>query len=62
MSAVRLLFGIRTFAKVSAEEFAAAAKVTSGAVYHQFANKRGVFVAVFNLADGSALEFCYLSP
>ena len=42
----RRLFAEHGYAAVSAEEIAAAAGVTRGALYHQFGDKRGLFVAV----------------
>ncbi|MGE0600537.1 MAG: TetR/AcrR family transcriptional regulator [Dehalococcoidia bacterium] len=51
VAAGRSLFGARGYAGVSAEEVAAAANVTTGAVYHQFANKRGLFVGVFEAVE-----------
>ncbi|MGE3076064.1 MAG: TetR/AcrR family transcriptional regulator [Dehalococcoidia bacterium] len=51
IAAGRSLFGSRGYAGVSAEEISAAANVTTGAVYHQFANKRGLFVAVFEAVE-----------
>lgn len=51
IAAGRRLFAERGYAGVSAEEVAAAAGVTTGAVYHQFANKRGLFVAVFEAVE-----------
>lgn len=47
IAAARTLFAERGYTGVSAEEIAAAANVTTGAVYHQFASKRGLFVATF---------------
>jgi AcrR family transcriptional regulator len=43
----RRLFGKRGFADVGTEEIVRAAGVTRGALYHQFADKRELFAAVF---------------
>jgi AcrR family transcriptional regulator len=51
IAAGRQLFAARGYAGVSAEEVAAAAGVTTGAVYHQFESKRGLFVAVFEAVE-----------
>ncbi len=51
IAAGRSLFSERGYGDVSAEEVAAAARVTTGAVYHQFASKRGLFVAVFEAVE-----------
>ena len=51
IAAGRALFSERGYGNVSAEEVAAAAQVTTGAVYHQFASKRGLFVAVFEAVE-----------
>lgn len=51
IAAARELFADRGYASVSAEEVAAAANVTTGAVYHQFNSKRGLFVATFERVE-----------
>ena len=51
VAAGRELFARHGYAGVSAEEVAAAAGVTTGAVYHQFESKRGLFVAVFEAVE-----------
>jgi len=43
----RKLFGKRGYADVGTEEIVRAAGVTRGALYHQFADKRELFAAVF---------------
>ena len=43
----RKLFGKRGYAGVGTEEIVRAAGVTRGALYHQFADKRELFAAVF---------------
>ncbi len=55
----RRLFAERGYSGVSAEEIAAEAGVTTGALYHQFKSKRDVFQATFEtieaeLAAGAA--------
>jgi AcrR family transcriptional regulator len=47
LAAARDLFGTRGFAAVGTEEVVRAAGVTRGALYHQFADKRELFEAVF---------------
>jgi AcrR family transcriptional regulator len=47
LAAARELFGARGFAAVGTEEVVRAAGVTRGALYHQFADKRDLFAAVF---------------
>lgn len=47
----RELFARHGYAGVSAEEVAKAADVTTGAIYHQFGSKRGLFVAVFEAVE-----------
>ena len=56
IAAGRELFAARGYSGVSAEEVAAAAGVTTGAVYHQFDNKRGLFVAVFEAVEASVTQ------
>jgi AcrR family transcriptional regulator len=51
VAAGRALFADRGYADVSAEEVAEAAGVTTGAVYHQFGSKRGLFLAVFEAIE-----------
>ena len=51
VAAGRVQFAQRGYAGVSAEEVAAAANVTTGAVYHQFGSKRGLFLAVFEALE-----------
>lgn len=56
VAAGRELFARRGYAGVSAEEVAAAAGVTTGAVYHQFGSKRGLFLAVFEAVEQYVTE------
>ena len=51
VAAGRQLFAEHGYAGVSAEEVAAAAGVTTGAVYHQYGSKRGLFLAVFEALE-----------
>lgn len=53
MKAARKLFSKRAFADVSAEEIVQQARVTRGALYHHFKDKRDLFCAV---ADEVAAE------
>src|SRR3954463_6497135 len=47
LAAARSLFAERGYAHVGTEEIVRAAGVTRGALYHQFADKRALFSAVF---------------
>jgi len=51
IAAGRALFAEHGYAGVSAEEVAAVAGVTTGAVYHQFGSKRGLFLGVFEAVE-----------
>jgi AcrR family transcriptional regulator len=51
LAAGRELFGARGYAAVGTEEIVRAAGVTRGALYHQFADKRELFEAVFEALD-----------
>lgn len=47
LAASRKLFAVNGFADVSTQEIVAAAGVTRGALYHQFADKAELFAAVY---------------
>lgn len=61
VAAGRRLFGERGFANTSVDDLAREARVTTGALYHHFSTKTGLFEAVFTQAhaemsaDSSAL-------
>src|SRR3954469_3986251 len=50
------LFTKRGYAGVSMEEIVARAKVTRGALYHHFTDKRDLFRAVFERVEGELTE------
>jgi AcrR family transcriptional regulator len=54
-SALRLFIS-KTFASTSLDEVAADARVTKGAVYHHFANKKALFQAVLELVDQQTMD------
>jgi AcrR family transcriptional regulator len=56
LDAGRVLFAERGFAHVSVGEISAAAGVTTGAIYHHFESKEGLFHAVYDelMSDTSA--------
>jgi AcrR family transcriptional regulator len=54
--AARDLFGREGFAAVGTERLAAAAGVTRGALYHQFADKTELFAAVLEQAEAEIAE------
>src|SRR4051794_12123005 len=56
LSAARELFGARGYAAVGTEEVVRAAGVTRGALYHQFADKRELFEAVFEQLEYDIIE------
>ncbi len=51
IAAARALFAERGYAAVSTPELAAAAGVTRGALYHQFDDKKALFLAVVNAVE-----------
>jgi AcrR family transcriptional regulator len=62
IEAARTLFGTRGYVATSTEEIVARAGVTKGALYHHFADKVGLFRAVFEqvqqeISDAAAAEF-----
>ena len=54
VAAARPLFAERGYAGVGTEEIVRAAGVTRGALYHQFADKRELFAAVFEQVEARA--------
>src|SRR3954447_407947 len=56
LSAARELFGARGYASVGTEEVVREAGVTRGALYHQFADKRELFEAVFEQLEQEIIE------
>jgi AcrR family transcriptional regulator len=56
VAAARPLFAQRGFAGVGTEEIVRAAGVTRGALYHQFADKRELFAAVFEQVEAQLSE------
>ena len=55
LAAARSLFAERGYAHVGTEEIVRAAGVTRGALYHQFADKRDLFAAVFEQLEGELI-------
>jgi AcrR family transcriptional regulator len=51
IAGARALFADRGYADVSTPELASAAGVTRGALYHQFGDKEGLFLAVVNAVE-----------
>jgi AcrR family transcriptional regulator len=56
IAAARRLWGERGYAEVSTPEIAAAAGVTRGAMYHQYADKAALFRAVIEAMDLEIIE------
>jgi AcrR family transcriptional regulator len=55
ISAARKLWGLRGYAEVGTREIAAAAGVTRGAMYHQFADKAALFREVVEVVEQEVL-------
>jgi AcrR family transcriptional regulator len=56
LSAARRLWGERGYAAVSTPEIAQAANVTRGAMYHQYANKTELFLAVLEAIETDVIN------
>ena len=56
ISAARRLWGMRGYAEVGTPEIAAAAGVTRGAMYHQFADKTALFLAVLEDVEARVMR------
>jgi AcrR family transcriptional regulator len=56
LSAARRLWGERGYAAASTPEIAEAAGVTRGAMYHQYANKTELFIAVLEAIETEVIE------
>src|ERR1700730_3225389 len=56
LAAARALFGRNGYAQTSVGEIADAARVTKGAVYHHFANKKALFRAVYAQTGADAQD------
>src|SRR5215468_1059224 len=56
ITAARRLFGAEGFAAVGAERVAREAGMTRGAVYHQFADKAGLFAAVLDQVEAEIAQ------
>ena len=56
ITAARRLFGDEGFAEVSAERIAREASMTRGALYHQFADKAGLFAAVLDQVEAEIAQ------
>lgn len=55
VEAARARFGTQGFDAASLEEIGAAARVTTGAIYHHFGNKTGLFLAVAEQIEAELL-------
>jgi AcrR family transcriptional regulator len=56
LSAARRLWGERGYAEVGTPEIAEAAGVTRGAMYHQFADKTALFMAVLEALEEEVMQ------
>ncbi|HEX2095743.1 MAG TPA: TetR family transcriptional regulator [Solirubrobacterales bacterium] len=56
VDAARRLFATRGYANVGTEEIVRAAGVTRGALYHHFADKRGLFEAVYEQLEAELTQ------
>lgn len=56
LAAARSAFGQRGYELASLADIVAAARVTTGAVYHHFGDKRGLFIAVAEEVEGEILQ------
>jgi AcrR family transcriptional regulator len=56
LGAARTLWGVRGFTAVGTPEIATTAGVTRGAMYHQFADKTSLFVAVLEAVEAEVME------
>ena len=56
VGAARRLWGERGYAEVSTPEIAEAAGVTRGAMYHQYADKTALFMAVIEAVEADVIE------
>jgi AcrR family transcriptional regulator len=56
VTAARRLWGARGYAEVGTPEIAEAAGVTRGAMYHQYADKAALFVAVLEAVEQEVIE------
>jgi AcrR family transcriptional regulator len=56
ITAARRLFGAEGFAEVGAERIAREAGMTRGALYHQFADKAGLFAAVLEEVEAEIAQ------
>src|SRR3954467_12471209 len=56
IEAARPLFAERGFADVATEQIVAAARLTRGALYYHFEDKRDLFRAVFAVVDGELVQ------
>jgi AcrR family transcriptional regulator len=55
LSAGRRQFGVKGYDAVSLEEIGADARVTTGAIYHHFKGKKGLFLGVAEVVEQDLL-------